>query len=155
MRCISFQEWRCTWSKMAATLFHTVNPVTQVLLSCCSASLTLLQHCCLLFEAGFLFSSGIWGRRKETRMFRSRDYSLNQWHGSCILEVDAKWWDGSTVKAGKCGLWLGISSERRGRGFQWTTSSLCHTIYNTKARNAVSSVQSPFLSFRLKHLPAY
>lgn len=121
-----------------------------------SASLNHLHHHCLLFEAGFLLSSRTWGRQKEKRKFRGRDYSLNQRHGSYIHHVYSyctgqnvdKWPHDSTVRAGKCGFWLGTSLERRGR---WIL------VGNNKpiARNSVSSAPIPFLTFRLKHLNAY
>ena len=95
---------------------------TQLLLSWCSAPLYHLHHHCLLFAAGFLLSSGTWGRWKEMK-FGGRDYSLNQQHGDythhiysyCTGESGVRWPHEFTGRAGKRGLWLGTSSERRGR----------------------------------------
>lgn len=84
--CLSHLRTKGHMIQDGSSLAPCCRSATQLLLSWCSAPLYHLHHHCLLFEAGFLLSSGTWGRWKEMK-FRGRDYSLNQQHGDYTQHI--------------------------------------------------------------------
>ena len=78
--CLSHLRTKVHMVQDGSSLAPCCQSAAQLLLSWYSAPLNHLHHHCLLFEAGFLLSSGAWGRQKEMK-FRGTDYPLNQQHG--------------------------------------------------------------------------